>query len=182
MKTTNTPEWKLSDPDTVPDELLPEYRFDYSKARPNRFAPRPAAPKTVTLAPAVAALPSLRGLVATTLCVMALMAPNVRGNCQEGPVGDGRHSYRLPLIYTKPHEVLAILRGALSSSLGPYDWGQALTGTEYIIPNERDATFLIHATPDGFIAFQNIVEPLDVPLLHAPKPSSGGHPIKPVMD
>ena len=26
----------LSDPD---DELLPEYRFDYNRAKPNRFAP-----------------------------------------------------------------------------------------------------------------------------------------------
>lgn len=31
-------ELKLSDPDTVSDEILPEYRLDYSKARPNRFA------------------------------------------------------------------------------------------------------------------------------------------------
>lgn len=35
---------KMTDPDTVPDELPPEYRFDYSKARPNRFAPREAMP------------------------------------------------------------------------------------------------------------------------------------------
>jgi len=47
---------KVSDPDTVSDELLPEYRFDYSKARPNRFAARAASPQlTVTLAPDVAA-------------------------------------------------------------------------------------------------------------------------------
>ena len=48
---------KLSDPDTVSDELLPEYRFDYSKARPNRFAPRRASPQTtVALDPDVAAV------------------------------------------------------------------------------------------------------------------------------
>ncbi len=35
MKTIN--KLKLSDPDTVSDEILPEYRLDYSKARPNRF-------------------------------------------------------------------------------------------------------------------------------------------------
>lgn len=29
---------KLSDPDSVSDEILPEYRLDYSKARFNRFA------------------------------------------------------------------------------------------------------------------------------------------------
>ena len=40
---------KIIDPDTVSDELLPEYRFDYSKARPNRFAPRQAASKTINL-------------------------------------------------------------------------------------------------------------------------------------
>jgi len=38
------------------DELLPEYRFDYSKARPNRSARREAVPKTVTLAADVAAV------------------------------------------------------------------------------------------------------------------------------
>jgi hypothetical protein len=36
---------KLSDPDMVSEELLPEYRFDYSKARPNRFASRGCAPR-----------------------------------------------------------------------------------------------------------------------------------------
>ncbi len=47
----------LSDPDTVSDELLPEYRFDYSKARPNRFASRAAsALTTVALDPDVAAV------------------------------------------------------------------------------------------------------------------------------
>ena len=54
MKTNNL---TLSDPDTVSDELLPEYRFDYSKARPNRFAPRNASPRTtVELDPDVAAV------------------------------------------------------------------------------------------------------------------------------
>jgi len=54
MKTNNL---KLSDPDTVSDELLPEYRFDYSKARPNRFASRSVAPQTtVALDPDVAAV------------------------------------------------------------------------------------------------------------------------------
>ncbi len=48
---------KLSDPDTVSDELLPEYRFDYSKARPNRFASRSSSPQiTVELDPDVAAV------------------------------------------------------------------------------------------------------------------------------
>lgn len=47
---------KLSDPDTVSDELLPEYRFDYSKARPNRFARTEAAPNTIKLDADVAAV------------------------------------------------------------------------------------------------------------------------------
>jgi hypothetical protein len=49
-------ELKLSDPDTVSDELLPEYRFDYSKARPNRFAARLAETRTIQLEPDVAAV------------------------------------------------------------------------------------------------------------------------------
>ncbi len=54
MKTNSL---KLSDPDTVSDELLPEYRFDYSKARPNRFAPRASSPQNmVVLDPDVAAV------------------------------------------------------------------------------------------------------------------------------
>ncbi len=45
------------DPDMVSDELLPEYRFDYSKAKPNRFAPRPMPAKTtVDLDPDVASV------------------------------------------------------------------------------------------------------------------------------
>ncbi len=54
MKTNNL---KLSDPDTVSDELLPEYRFDYNKARPNRFASRTASPQAIVeLDPDVAAV------------------------------------------------------------------------------------------------------------------------------
>ena len=49
-------ELKLSDPDTVSDEILPEYRFDYSKARPNRFAARMAQTRTIELEPDVAAV------------------------------------------------------------------------------------------------------------------------------
>ncbi len=40
---------------TEPDELLPEYRFDYSKARPNRFAARAeTGARLVVLEPDVA--------------------------------------------------------------------------------------------------------------------------------
>lgn len=51
-----TNQLKMSDPDTVSGELLPEYHFDYSKARPNCFAAPTASPQTpVTLTPDVAA-------------------------------------------------------------------------------------------------------------------------------
>jgi hypothetical protein len=41
-------------PDDADDEMLDEYRFDYSKAKPNRFAER-ASQRIVTLDPDVAA-------------------------------------------------------------------------------------------------------------------------------
>ena len=50
------PELTLSDPDTVSGELLPEHRFDYSKARPNRFAARLNPTRTVELEADVAAV------------------------------------------------------------------------------------------------------------------------------
>lgn len=37
------------------DDMLPEYDFDYSKARPNRFAARLTQIRVVTLAPDIAA-------------------------------------------------------------------------------------------------------------------------------
>lgn len=60
MKKTNVPDakaaLKLSDPDTISDEILPEYRFDYRKARPNRFVNVKTSPKTIELADDVAAV------------------------------------------------------------------------------------------------------------------------------
>jgi hypothetical protein len=42
-------------PSVATDDLLPEYRFDYSKARPNRFAARLAhGTRAVVLEPDVA--------------------------------------------------------------------------------------------------------------------------------
>jgi translation elongation factor EF-4 len=38
------------------DDLLPEYRFDYSKAKPNRFAARMSDAIAVVLEPDVAAV------------------------------------------------------------------------------------------------------------------------------
>ena len=37
------------------DDMLPEYDFDYSQARPNRFAARLAETRMITLAPDIAA-------------------------------------------------------------------------------------------------------------------------------
>jgi hypothetical protein len=37
-------------------DMLPEYRFDYCKARPNRFAAHPSGSRTVVLDPEVAAV------------------------------------------------------------------------------------------------------------------------------
>ena len=56
MKTDNIPALKMTDPDTVSDEMLPEYRFDYSRARPNRFVQREAPSQTVRLDANVAAV------------------------------------------------------------------------------------------------------------------------------
>lgn len=57
MKTNKAfSELKLSDPDTVSEETLPEYCFDYSKARPNRFAAQMAQTRTIELEPDVAAV------------------------------------------------------------------------------------------------------------------------------
>lgn len=49
----NTP--NINDQNMASDELLPEYHFDYSKARPNRFAARfVLGSRIVTLDPDVA--------------------------------------------------------------------------------------------------------------------------------
>ena len=51
MKNTDNSETNQN----LEDELLPEYNFDYSKARPNRFAiPKDEKSVTVTLQPDVA--------------------------------------------------------------------------------------------------------------------------------
>jgi hypothetical protein len=123
---------------------------------------------------------TLRGGAATLLCAITLMAPNGQAKCQDLP--EGTHSYRIPLEYTKPQEVLDILRGTLSSSLGPYDWSQALTGTQFIIPNERDSSFLINATPDGFNLLRDIIKDVDVPAQPLPKHTPGWHTVKPYPD
>ncbi len=75
-----TNELKLSDPDTVSDELLPEYRFDYSKARPNRFASRLASSQnttitTIALDPDVAAVFTTQEAVNTVLRALIQTMP-----------------------------------------------------------------------------------------------------------
>ena len=67
---------KITDPDTVSDELLPEYCFDYSKARPNRFAPREAAPNTIKLDADVAAVFTAEESVNTVLRALIQAMPH----------------------------------------------------------------------------------------------------------
>ena len=69
-------ELRLSDPDTVSDELLPEYRFDYSKARPNRFVSRSVLPQaTIALDPDVAAVFTTQEAVNTVLRALIQTMP-----------------------------------------------------------------------------------------------------------
>ena len=75
MKTINNSELKISDPDTVSDELLPEYRFDYSKAKPNRFTQHEAAIKTVSLDADVAAVFTTAEAVNTILRALIQSMP-----------------------------------------------------------------------------------------------------------
>ena len=56
MKPSSPSPLKISDPDTLPDEMLPEYRFDYSKAQPSRFAKPKDMLKTINLNADVAAV------------------------------------------------------------------------------------------------------------------------------
>lgn len=80
MKTSNDStlkpsDLKISDPDTVSDELLPEYRFDYSKAKPNCFAQREARTKTVKLDADVAAVFTTEEAVNTILRALIQSMP-----------------------------------------------------------------------------------------------------------
>jgi len=75
MKTVNKSTLKISDPDTISDELLPEYRFDYGKAKPNRFAPREAALKMVKLDADVAAVFTTEEAVNTILRALIQSMP-----------------------------------------------------------------------------------------------------------
>ena len=67
---------ELSDPGTVSEELLPEYRFDYSQGCPNRFAARMVASQlTVALDPDVAAVFTTPDAVNTVLRVLIQTMP-----------------------------------------------------------------------------------------------------------
>ncbi len=54
---------------------MPEYRFDYSKAKPNRFAPREAALKMVKLDADVAAVFTTEEAVNTILRALIQSMP-----------------------------------------------------------------------------------------------------------
>jgi len=75
MKTTHHSELKISDPDPFSDELISEYRFDYSKAKPNRFVEREAATKTVKLDADVAAVFTTEEAVNTILRALIQTMP-----------------------------------------------------------------------------------------------------------
>lgn len=80
MKTNELkPDLALSDPDTVSDELLPEYRFDYSKARPNRFAARLNQTRTVELEADVAAVFTSQEAVNAVLRALIQTMPKAAG-------------------------------------------------------------------------------------------------------
>lgn len=80
MKTNKLkPELALSDPDTVSDELLPEYRFDYSRARPNRFAARLNQTRTVELEADVAAVFTSQEAVNAVLRALIQTMPKAAG-------------------------------------------------------------------------------------------------------
>ncbi len=66
---------KISDPDTISGELLPEYRFDYNKAKPNRFASRESAIKMVKLDADVAAVFTTEEAVNTILRALIQSMP-----------------------------------------------------------------------------------------------------------
>ena len=99
------------------------------------------------------------------ICLMALSSMSVQAQGQDyanpqmaGAAVEYHHLYRIPLTNAKPHEVLQVLRGAVSSYLGPFNWGSVLQGIDYIIPVERDHSFLIMATVDGFNLFKEVGE------------------------
>lgn len=75
MKTIDSIGLKISDPDTISGELLPEYRFDYSKAQPNRFASREATLKMVKLDADVAAVFTSEEAVNTILRALIQSMP-----------------------------------------------------------------------------------------------------------
>ena len=66
------------DPNTSEDDLLPEYNFDYSKARPNRFAQMAEEPIVVLLDPDVARVFKNSETVNTVLRALIETMPSVQ--------------------------------------------------------------------------------------------------------
>lgn len=75
MKMANNSQLKITDPDTVSDEMLPEYRFDYSKARPNRFIQREKSLQAIHLDADVAAVFTTEESVNTVLRALIQTVP-----------------------------------------------------------------------------------------------------------
>ena len=61
------------------DDMLPEYRFDYSKARPNRFADRLNQTRTVELEADVAAVFTSQEAVNAVLRALIQTMPKASG-------------------------------------------------------------------------------------------------------
>ena len=60
------------------EEMLPEYRFDYSKAKPNRFATRMSNAIAIVLEPDVAAVFKSSKMVNTLLRSVISAMPQAR--------------------------------------------------------------------------------------------------------
>jgi hypothetical protein len=73
MKKTNNPEKKI-------DELKEEYRFDYRKAKPNRFADRPKENCVVILDPDIAEVFTTPESVNDVLRALITTMPTLKKN------------------------------------------------------------------------------------------------------
>jgi hypothetical protein len=71
MKKSNNPEKKI-------DELKAEYRFDYRKAKPNRFADRPKENCVVILDPDIAEVFTTPESVNNVLRALITTMPNLK--------------------------------------------------------------------------------------------------------
>lgn len=77
---------KVPAKETEQDDLLPVYRFDYAKAKPNRFAAAMKDSAAVVLAPDVAAVFGSSDAVNGVLrAIIASAGPSLSGSGVTGP-------------------------------------------------------------------------------------------------